>query len=189
MGAACYTSMTGATSKDLYPLILIGIGSCVLRLCGGSHLRSPNSIEAWELRATPLCGSHLQNPYPCMWALWGHIIVHICLWGVSMVFMRWWPLGLATCMPNIWLFFPGYTWIDIVHDSEGSLSMDHDFCLWNLIIRFHRYWLFIIIVFTFMAFKHNDFKIVHILDKILLHCLFSFHIWKILPHAILWFFF
>ena len=39
-------------------------GCCVLRLRGGSHLQHPNSIEAWELHATPLCGSHLQNPYP-----------------------------------------------------------------------------------------------------------------------------
>ena len=90
MGAAYYATVAGATSKDPYSLILIGIGSCVLRLYGGSHLQSPNpnSIEAWELRATPLCGSHLQNPCPCMLALWGRIIVHICLWGVSMVFMR-----------------------------------------------------------------------------------------------------
>ena len=29
------------------------------RLRGGSHLQNPNSIEAWELRATSLCGSHL----------------------------------------------------------------------------------------------------------------------------------
>ena len=62
-------------------------GCCVLRLRGGSHLQSPNSIEAWKLHATPLCGSHLQNPYPPILALWGRIIVHICLWGVSMVFM------------------------------------------------------------------------------------------------------
>ena len=127
MGAACYASVAGATSRDPYSLILIGIGSCMLRLCGGSHLQSPNSIEAWELRATPLCGSDLQNPYPCMLALWGRIIVHICLWGVSMVFMRWWPLGPATSMPNMRLFFPGYTWIDIVHDSEGSLIMYYGF--------------------------------------------------------------
>ena len=115
MGAACYASVAGATSKDPYSLILIGIESCVLRLCGGSHLQrplfrdtdrnwelrttpswrkpplDPNSIEAWELRAMPLCGSHLQNPYPCMWALWGRIIIHICLWGVSMVL---WDDGL-----------------------------------------------------------------------------------------------
>ena len=45
-------------------------GCCVLRLRGGSHL---------------------QNPYPCMRALWGRIIVHICLWGVSMVL---WDDGL-----------------------------------------------------------------------------------------------
>ena len=88
MGTACYASVAGATSRDLYSLILTGIGSCVLRLCGGSHLQSPNSIEAWELRATPLCGSYLQNPHPCMLALWGRIIVHIYLWGVFMVFMR-----------------------------------------------------------------------------------------------------
>ena len=81
--------------------------------------------------------------------------------------MRWWPLGPTTSMPIIWLFFPGYTWIDIVHDSEGSLSMDHGFCLWNHIIRFHKYWFFIIIVFTFMAFKYIDFKISLILDKLL----------------------
>ena len=129
MGAACYASVAGATFRDPYSLILIGIGSYVLRLCGGSHLQSPNSIEAWELRATPLCGSHLQNLYPCMWALWGRIIVHICLWGVSMVFMRWWPLGPATSIPSMWLFFPGYTWIEIVHDSEGSLIMDHGFVI------------------------------------------------------------
>ena len=69
MGAACYASVAGATSRDPYSLILFGIGSCVLRLCGGSYLQSPNSIEAWELRATPLYESHLQNPYPCMLAL------------------------------------------------------------------------------------------------------------------------
>ena len=178
MGVACYASVAGATSRDPYSLILIGIGSCVLRLCGGSHLQSPNSIEAWELRATPLCGSHLHNPYPCMWALWGRIIVHICLWGLSMVFMRWWPLGSATSMPNIWLFFPSYTWIDIVHDSEGSLSIDHGFCLWNHIIWFHRHWIFIIIVFTFMAFQHIDFKISLILDKLLFILFIQFFIYE-----------
>ena len=154
MGAACYASVAGATSKDPYSLILIGIGSCVLRLRGGSHLQSPNSIEAWELRATPLCGSHLQNPYPLILALWGHIIVHLCLWGVSMVLMRWWPLGPATSMPIIWLFFPCYTWIEIIHDSEGSLIMDHDFCLWSFITQFLKHWIFIAIVFIFMGFKH-----------------------------------
>ena len=167
MGAACYASVAGATSKDPYSLILIGIGSCVLRLYGGSHLQNPNSIKTWELHAMPLCRSHLQNLYPCMLAFWGRIIVHICLWGVFIVFMGWWPLGPATTMPIMWLFFPGYTWIDIVHDSEGSLNMVHDFCLWNHIIWFHRYWIFIIIVFTFMAFKHIDFKISLILDKLL----------------------
>ena len=44
-----------------------------------------------------------------------------------MVFMRRWPLGPATSMPKIWLFFLDYTWIDIVHDSEGSLIMYHGF--------------------------------------------------------------
>ena len=34
-------------------------------------------------------------------------------------------MGSATSMPNIWLFFSGYLWIDIVHDSEGSLIMYH----------------------------------------------------------------
>ena len=86
MGAACYASLAGATSKDPYSLILIGIGSCVLRLCGRSHLQSPNSIEAWELRATPLCGSHLQNPYPRILALWGRIIVHMPLGRVYGVY-------------------------------------------------------------------------------------------------------
>ena len=147
MGAACYASVAGGTSKDPYSLILIGIGSCVLRLRGGNHLQNPNSIEAWELRATPLCGSHLQNLYPRILALWGRIIVHLCLWGVSMVLMRWWPLGPATSMPIIWLFFLGYTWIEIVHYSEGSLIMDHDFCLWSFITRFHKRWIFIAIVF------------------------------------------
>ena len=47
----------GATSRDSYSTILSGIGSCVLRLCGGSHLQNPNSIEAWELRATPCVGA------------------------------------------------------------------------------------------------------------------------------------
>ena len=184
MGAACYASVAGATSKDPYSLILIGIGSCMLRLCGGSHLQSPNSIEAWELRATPLCGSHLQNPCPCMLALWGRIIVHIYLWGVSMVFMRWWPLGLATSMPSMWLFFPGYTWIHIVHDSEGSLIMYHGFVyeallpdftnieslwlqylfLWNLYILFLRYYSYI--------------------DKILFTLFILLYIWKTLSHAI-----
>ena len=154
MSAACYASVTGATSRDLYSTILIGIGSCVLRLRGGSHLQNPNSSEAWELRAMPLCGSHLQNPYPLIPALWGRIIAHICLWGVSMVFMRWWPLGPATSMPIIWLFFPDYTWIEIVHYSEGSLIMDHSLCLWNFITRFHRHWIFIVMVFIFMKFKH-----------------------------------
>ena len=109
MGAACYASVAGATSRDPYSLILIEVGSCMLRLCGGSHLPSPNSIEAWELRAMPscgshlqnpnsieawelratsLCGSHLQNPYPLILAFRGRIIVHLCLWGVSMVFIR-----------------------------------------------------------------------------------------------------
>ena len=46
-----------------------------------SRIQNPNSIEAWELRARPLCESHLQNPYPRILALWGRIIVHICLWG------------------------------------------------------------------------------------------------------------
>ena len=35
--------------------------------------------------------------------------------------------GAATSMSIMWLFFPGYTWIDIVHDSEGSLIMYHGF--------------------------------------------------------------
>ena len=97
---------------------------------------------------------------------------------MSMVFMRWWPLGPATSMPIMWLFFPSYTWIDIVHNSEGSLSMVHGFCLWNHIIRFHRYWIFIIIVFTFMAFKHNDFKISLILDKLLFTLFIQFFIYE-----------
>ena len=150
MGAVCYASMAGATSRDPYSLILFGIGSCVLRLCGGSHLQSPNSIEAWELRATPLCGSHLQNPYPCMLALWGRIIVHICLWGMSMVFLRWWPLGPATSTPITWLYFPGYTWIEIVHDSEGSQIMDHGYCILSFITWFYRHWIIIATVFVFM---------------------------------------
>ena len=132
LGATCYAFVAGATSR----------------------IQNPNSIEAWELRATPLCGSHLQNPYPRILALWGRIIVHLCLWGVSMVLMRWWPLGSVTSMPIMWLFFPGYTWIKIVHDSEGSLIMDHGFCLWNYITRFYKYWFFIVIVFIFMEFKH-----------------------------------
>ena len=154
MGAACYASVAGATSRYPYSVTLIEIGNCVLRLYGGSHLQNPNSIETWELRATPLCGSHLQNPYPFILALCGHIIVHLCLWGVSMVFMRWWPLGSTTSMPIIWLFFPGYIWIKIVHDSEGSLIMDHGLCLWNFITRFHKHWIFIAMVFIFMEFKH-----------------------------------
>ena len=52
MGATCYASVAGATYKDPYSTILIRIGSCVLRFCGGSHLQNLNSIEAWELRAT-----------------------------------------------------------------------------------------------------------------------------------------
>ena len=54
MGAACYIFVAGATSRDPYSVILIGIENCVLHLLGGSHLQNPNSIEAWELRATPL---------------------------------------------------------------------------------------------------------------------------------------
>ena len=88
MGAACYAFVVRATSRDPYSVTLIGIGNCVLRLRGGSRLQNPNSIEAWELRATPLCGSHLQNPYPLILAFWGRIIAHICLWDVFMVFMR-----------------------------------------------------------------------------------------------------
>ena len=91
MRAACYAFVVGTTSRSLYSVILVGIGSCVPHLLGGSHLQSLNSIEVWELRATPLCGSHLQNSYPGMLALWGCIIVHICLWGVSMVL---WDDGL-----------------------------------------------------------------------------------------------
>ena len=82
LGATCYAFVAWATSR----------------------IQNPNSIEAWELRARPLCESHLQNPYPRILALWGRIIVHLCLWGVSMVLMRWWPLGPATSMLNIWLF-------------------------------------------------------------------------------------
>ena len=86
MGAACYASVAGATSRDPYSLILIGIGRCVLRLYGAS-LQSPNSIEAWELRATPLCGSYLQNPYPCMLALLGaHHRSHMSLGRVYSVY-------------------------------------------------------------------------------------------------------
>ena len=159
----------------------------MLRLYGGSHLQSPNSIEAWELRATPSCESHLQNPYPCILALWGRIIVHLCLWGVSMVFMRWWPLGPATSMPILLLFFPGYTWIEIVHDSEGSLIMDHDFYLWSFITWFHIRWIFITIVFIFMKFKHIiSWDITHFWINYCLHYLFSFYIWKMLPQEILW---
>ena len=53
MGAPYYAFVAGATSRDPYSTILIGIGSYVLRFCGGSHLQNPNSIKAWELRATP----------------------------------------------------------------------------------------------------------------------------------------
>ena len=72
-------------------------------------------------------------------------------------------MGPATSMPNMRLFFPGYTWIDIVHDSEGSLIMYHGFVyeallsdftnieslwlqylfLWNLYILFLRYYSYI----------------------------------------------
>ena len=45
-------------------------------------------------------------------------------------------MGPATSMPNIWLFFPGYTWIDIVHDSEGSLIMYHGFVYEDLLHDF-----------------------------------------------------
>ena len=69
-------------------------------------------------------------------------------------------MGPATSMPIMWLFFPGYTWIDIVHDSEGSLSMVHDFL-------FMKPYYTISLVFTFMAFKNIDFKISLILDKLL----------------------
>ena len=37
--------------------------------------------------------------------------------------------GPATSMPIMWLYFPSYTWIEIVHDSEGNLIMGHGFCL------------------------------------------------------------
>ena len=128
-GTACYTSMVGATSRISIPL---RHGSCVLRL---SAEPPPESLS---LYVSPL-GAHHSSHMPL---------------GVSMVFMRWWPLGPATSMPIIWLFFPGYTWIKIVHDSEGSLIMDHGLCLWNFITWFHRHWIFIAIVFIFMEFKH-----------------------------------
>ena len=44
--------------------------------------------------------------------------------------------GPTTSMPNIWLFFRGYTWIDIVHGSEGSLIMYHDFVYEDLLHNF-----------------------------------------------------
>ena len=130
---------------------MIGIWVLHATSVGRSHLQRPlfHDIERnWELRATPLwrepplesqfywgmgaaCYAFVREPPSESLSLYvsplGRIIVHICLWGVSMVFMRWWPLGPATSMPNIWLFFPSYTWIDIVHDSEGSLIMDHGF--------------------------------------------------------------
>ena len=34
------------------------------------------------------------------------------------------------------VIFPGDTWIDIVHDSEGSLIMDHGFCYGTLLLDF-----------------------------------------------------
>ena len=107
-----------------------------------------------------------------------------------MVLMRWWPLGLATSMPIIWLFFPGYTWIEIVHDSEGSLIMDHDFCLWSFITRFHRHWTFIVIVLFFLwnlnilfleillFSRYNNVYIIHtvfIYEKCYLILYYDFH--------------
>ena len=129
------------------------IGIWVLRTtpASKSHFQRPllHNIERnWELRATPLwrepppesqfywgmgvsCYALVLEPPPKSLSLYisplGCIIVHICLWGMFMVFMRWWPLGPATSMPIIWLFFHGYTWIEIIHDSEGSLIMDHGF--------------------------------------------------------------
>ena len=70
-------------------------------------------LESLSSYTSPL-GAHHSSPIPL-----GRV------YGVDEMML----LGSATSMPNIWLFFPGYIWIKIIHDSEGSLIMDHGFCL------------------------------------------------------------
>ena len=44
MGAACYAFVAGATSKVPYSVILMGIGSCVLRLRAGATSKVPSLV-------------------------------------------------------------------------------------------------------------------------------------------------
>ena len=43
-----------------------------------------------------------------------------------------------------------YTWIEIVHDSEGSQITDHGCCILSYITWFYRHWIIIATVFVFM---------------------------------------
>ena len=104
-------------------------GCCVLRLRGGSHLQRPlfrDTDRNWELHATP----SWWEPPPKSLSLYvshlgAHHSSHMPLGHVYGVYEMM-AFGPATSMPIIWLFFSSYTWIEIVHDSEGSLFMDHD---------------------------------------------------------------
>ena len=72
-------------------------------------------------------------------------------------------MGPTTSMPNMWLFFPDYTWIDIVHDSEGSLVMYHGFVYEALLPDFtsiESLWLEYLFLWKF----------IHIVFEILLIC-------------------
>ena len=83
-----------------------------------------------------------------MLALWGRIIVHICLWNVSMVFMRWWPLGSATSMSNIYGYFP---WLDMDRSYTrqwGKPNYGTWICIVNTIC-FYRQWSFWLKYFIF----------------------------------------
>ena len=104
MGVACYASVAGATFRDPYSTILIGIGSCVLRLHGESHLQNPNFH--WGMRTA--CYAFVREPPPESLSLYvnllgAHHSSHKPLGHVYGV-MRWWPLGPATSMPIMWLF-------------------------------------------------------------------------------------
>ena len=124
---------------------LLGYGNCILRLHGESHLQSPlfrdidwnwelratpscgsylqnpNSIEAWELRATPSCGSHLQSPYLCILAhLGAHHSSHMPLGRVYSDYGLW--DQLLVCL--IYGFSSVSLRMKIIHDSEGSLRYE-----------------------------------------------------------------
>ena len=86
MGAACYAFVTGATSKVPYFVILIEIGSCVLRLRARATSNVPILLRHGSC-VLRLCAGVTSRVPILVLAIIGHIIVHISLWGVSTVIM------------------------------------------------------------------------------------------------------